>query len=198
MATSSSSLMVEGESSMWRPGDQSWSEAQLIPLGFSGNRCLDGTLWEHAVMQIYLAGPLFTGGDQLFLEEVATRIEALGFDCFVPHRQRIDPLNAQTVFAKDFAGLTASHAVVAWLDGTNIDDGTATEIGIFHQLIRQDPTRYRTIIGLATDLRLKRAKDSGTRDGGLNLFVSGAILDVGQICWSVDDALDALTQLARH
>ncbi len=149
-------------------------------------------------MQIYLAGPLFAGGDQLFLEDVATRIERLGFDCFVPHRQSIAVLDAQTVFAKDYSGLLASQIMVAWLDGTNIDDGTATEVGIFHQLIRQDPRKYKTIIGVATDLRLKRAKESGTRDGGLNLFVSGTILDVGRICWSVDEALSVLERMEQQ
>jgi hypothetical protein len=86
--------------------------------------------------------------------------------------------------------------MLAWLDGTNIDDGTATEIGIFHQLIKNDPDNYKTIIGLATDLRLHRAMNSGTRDGGLNLFVTGTILDVGTLCWSVDEAIETLTKLA--
>jgi nucleoside 2-deoxyribosyltransferase len=143
-------------------------------------------------MQIYLAGPLFGGGDQGFLELLALRIEALGHTCFVPHKQVISPLDAPTVFAKDYAGMRSSGAMVAWLDGTNVDDGTAAEIGIFHQLIKNEPARYRTIIGLATDLRLHRAKNSGTRDGGLNLFVTGAILDVGAITWSIDELLDEL------
>jgi nucleoside 2-deoxyribosyltransferase len=146
-------------------------------------------------MQIYLAGPLFAGGDQQFLEQLADRIERTGHTVFVPHRQQINPLDAPTVFAKDYAGLRSSQVMLAWLDGTNIDDGTATEIGIFHQLITQNSSSYKAIIGLATDLRLHRARNSGTRDGGLNLFVTGTILDVGSLCWSVDEALDALDKL---
>lgn len=142
--------------------------------------------------RVYLAGPLFAAGDQLFLDGLADRMEGLGFECFVPHRQKIEPLDAPTVFRKDFDGLQSANAVVAWLDGTNIDDGTATEIGIFHQLIAQDPVKYRTILGLALDLRLHRARGSGARDGGLNLFVTGTIQDVGAIYWSVDEVIEAL------
>ena len=146
-------------------------------------------------MQIYLAGPLFGGGDQPFLDDLASRIESLGITCFVPHKQPIEPLDAPTVFAKDYAGLAASNVVVAWLDGTNIDDGTAAEIGIYHQRIRNDPEHHWAILGLATDLRLHRARNSGTRDGGLNLFVAGAIHDVGTICWSVEELLATLATI---
>ena len=42
-----------------------------------------------------------------------------------------------------------------------------------------------------TDLRLERRRGNATGDG-MNLFVIGAIGSAGRVCWSVEEALDAL------
>ena len=149
---------------------------------------------DNADMKLYIAGPLFTPAERMHLDNVAERLTTAGHVCFVPHRQQFEPLDAPTVFAVDSAGLRESEAVVAWLDGPMVDDGTACEIGIFAELIRTDPNRYRGIIGLATDWRSWRRRDQGMTDGGINFFVGGAILEYGRLVWSIDEAEETLRQ----
>ena len=144
------------------------------------------------VVKLYLAGPMFTAAERMFLDGLVDRLEGAGHECFVPHRQVIEPLDAPTVFAADSVGLHTADAMVAWLDGPSIDDGTACEIGIFSELVRTSPERYRGIVGLVTDWRAWRRRDRGMTDGGLNLFVGGAVLEYGRLVWSVDETLEAL------
>ena len=94
------------------------------------------------------------------------------------------------------AGPLFSDAERAWLDGPIVDDGTACEIGMFAQLIASDAGQYRGIVAVVTDLRLQRRRGLAVGDG-MNLFVAGAIESAGQICWSVEEAVDALRALAR-
>ena len=61
-------------------------------------------------------------------------------------------------------------------------------------LMRYDGSRYRGIVGLVTDLRLERRRGNAAGDG-MNLFVAGAIEACGRICWSVDEAVEALREL---
>jgi len=62
------------------------------------------------------------------------------------------------------------------------------------QLVASGDPRYRGIVGLVTDLRLQRRRGNAAGDG-MNLFVVGAIETAGRICWSVDEAVEALKAL---
>ena len=141
-------------------------------------------------MKIYFAGPLFTPYERGFIDECAVQLRAAGFDVFVPHEHELaldGTVTAERIFAKDWAALSESNAVLAILDGPMIDDGTACEIGIFYGLMSTDESK-QGIVGLVTDLRALR--DSG-REGearGLNLFVVGCIEAAGTICTSLDAA----------
>ena len=144
-------------------------------------------------MRLYLAGPLFAEAERAWIDGLAARLRAEGFDCFVPHEQfrELGPLTPEAVYTVDAEGVRGANALVAWLDGTSIDDGTACEIGMFAQLIESGDPRYKGIVGIVTDLRAQRRRGAVPGDG-LNLFVSGAILSAGQICWSIDEAVEAL------
>jgi hypothetical protein len=144
-------------------------------------------------MKIYLAGPLFTEAERTYLDGLAEQLEAAGHRCFVPHQQSFEPFDAPTIFAVDSAGIHGAQAMVAVLDGPVIDDGTACEIGIFSELVRTQPDRYRGIVGLANDWRSTRRRDAGMADGGFNFFVGGAILEYGQLVWNLDDVLSTLS-----
>src|SRR5262249_2410986 len=98
------------------------------------------------------------------------------------------------VFRVDAAGVRGANVLLAWLDGPVIDDGTACEIGMFAELIAGGDPLYRGIVGLVTDLRLQRRRGGGV-GGGMNLFVIGAIEANGRLCWSVDEAVEALREL---
>ncbi len=145
-------------------------------------------------MKIYLAGPLFSPDQRGFLAGCARTFREAGLECFVPHEKeaRLVTPTAQGVFDLDYReGLETANALVAWLDGPTVDDGTACEIGIYYGLLQQGAVWRKGILGIATDLRLERRRDV-LEHGGLNLFVAGTIESAGRICWSVEEALDRL------
>ena len=148
-------------------------------------------------MLIYVAGPLFSDAEREWLDGLAARLRADGFDCFVPHENfsELRELTPERVFRVDSRGVRDANILLAWLDGPVVDDGTACEIGMFAQLVAGGDPRYRGIVGLVTDLRLQRRRGHAAGDG-MNLFVIGAIESAGRVCWSVDEAVAALRELA--
>jgi nucleoside 2-deoxyribosyltransferase len=140
-------------------------------------------------MRIYFAGPLFTPYERSFIDACAALLRADGFEVFVPHEHELATgldVTAAVIFAKDRVGIEGADAMVAILDGPSVDDGTACEIGMFHALMQADPSR-KGIVGLLTDMRGARGESNG-----LNLFVEGAIEDVGSIVTSIEEARDVL------
>ena len=143
-------------------------------------------------MRIYFAGPLFTPYERGYIDECAALLRADGFEVFVPHEHELaqSETRADWIFAKDLEGLAPADAVLALLDGPNVDDGTACEIGIFYALMQSDPAK-KGVVGLHTDLRGSRGESSG-----LNLFVEGCIEATGgEVVGSFAEALDALRRL---
>lgn len=110
-------------------------------------------------MRVYLAGPLFNVAERRFLAALRDDLEALpGVRALWPgdffKDVDLDALGeaAKThIFQGCLAGLTGCDLVVAWLDGTQVDDGTAWELG--HAYARGLP-----VWGLRTDFR--RAGDT--------------------------------------
>jgi nucleoside 2-deoxyribosyltransferase len=147
-------------------------------------------------MRIYVAGALFSEAERAWLDGLAARLREEGFDCFVPHEQfsELKELTTAEVFRVDAQGVRDANVLLAWLDGPSVDDGTACEIGMFAELVASGDPRYRGIVGLVTDLRLQRGRGNALGDG-MNLFVAGAIEANGRICWSVDEAIEALREL---
>ena len=147
-------------------------------------------------MRIYVAGALFSEAERAWLDGLVARLREEGFDCFVPHEQfsELRELTPAEVFRVDAQGVRDANVMFAVLDGPSIDDGTACEIGMFATLAAGGDSRYRGIVALVTDLRLQRRRDIVAGDG-MNLFVAGAIEANGSICWSVDDAIEALREL---
>lgn len=146
-------------------------------------------------MRIYFAGPLFTPYERRFIAECAARIRAAGIEVWVPHEHTADMLvdgrlTAASVFEKDYDALAAAHAVVALLDGPMVDDGTACEIGMFYILTRSDPAK-KGILGLCTDSRVARARQEYEAKG-MNLYLLGAIEDVGAVYDTIDEILAVL------
>jgi hypothetical protein len=95
------------------------------------------------------------------------------------------------IFETDYEGLAAADAVVAVLDGTQVDDGTACEIGIFSAITLRDPSK-KGIIGYMTEFRGLSRADHGY---GLNLFVEGVegVIEVfGMVSGNFDDVIAQL------
>jgi nucleoside 2-deoxyribosyltransferase len=140
-------------------------------------------------MRVYLAAPMFTPYERSFLDDCAGRLRAEGFEVFVPHEQGLVGRDAtpEAVFAVDAGGVESADAVLAVLDGSSVDDGTACEIGLFHGLKQRDPER-KGVVGLLTDLRGERRGDFA-----INLFVHGCIdASGGAVVSSLDDAVTIL------
>jgi nucleoside 2-deoxyribosyltransferase len=149
-------------------------------------------------MKVYLAGPLFSVAERALLEDLCHHMEQDGFDVFLPHRDVGGPTTPHEIFSADYAGLATANVLVAWLDGSAIDDGTACEIGMFSELCRTDPARHYGLIGFLTDWRAVARRTVGLAGAGLNLFVVGAIERYGAICWTQEELLDRLREMRRH
>jgi Nucleoside 2-deoxyribosyltransferase len=150
--------------------------------------------------RVYIAGPLFSPAERSFLDSVARSLREAGFECFVPHEQeaRLVPFTAARVLSLDHdEGLARANAVVAWVDGPMVDDGTACEIGLFFGLMQGGETWRTGILGLATDDRLRR-RNATLEHGGLNLFLAGVIERAGGLCWSLEEVKERLLLWRRQ
>ena len=140
-------------------------------------------------LKVYFAGPLFTPYQRAYIDDCAVALRADGFEVFVPHEHELageGDVTAAWIFAKDRPGIEGADVMLAILDGPSVDDGTACEIGMFHALMQSDPSK-KGIVGLLTDIRGMRGESTG-----VNLFLQGAIEDVGRIVASIDEARDIL------
>ena len=133
-------------------------------------------------MKLYVAGPLFSEAERAWLDALAARLRAEGFDCFVPHENftELADVTLEQVYRIDTEGIRGANALVAWLDGPMVDDGTACEIGIFWGLAQSDPSK-KGVIGLNTDFR-----------GARNRFVLGCLGRMGGVVETIDDAVEVL------
>jgi hypothetical protein len=148
-------------------------------------------------VRLYLAGPLFSDAERSWLDSLAAQLRTEDFDCFLPHEHftELADVTLEQVYQVDTEGLRSANALVAWLDGPMVDDGTACEIGMFAELVRNGGEHYRGIVAIATDLRLERRRQQSVVGGGMNLFVAGAIESCGKIVHAVDEVAAALREL---
>lgn len=109
-------------------------------------------------LTIYLAGPLFTKYEWDWNEQLAHELEKLGYKTFLPQRDCTGTMNQQ-IFEDCIAGVEACDVVLANVDGTDADSGTAFEVGYAH-------AKNKVVILYRTDFR-KRADD-----GDVNLMLS--------------------------
>jgi len=103
---------------------------------------------------VYLAGPLFSDADKLFLERMVDGLAAASglhpvADFFLPHRDAGEVESGGhlgDVFEFDMQRLNGANVVVALLDGQDADSGTCIELGYAY-------ARGKKIFGLITDFR---------------------------------------------
>jgi nucleoside 2-deoxyribosyltransferase len=127
---------------------------------------------------IYIAGPLFSESERRYLESLVdflTKELNEAFmdlhidkyrDFFLPHRDVGDAGivigGNEEVFINDLRYLENAHIVIAWLDGADVDSGTAIEIGYAF-------AKSKHIFGILTD----RRRWSEDKIRGLNNMVWG-------------------------
>lgn len=113
-------------------------------------------------MKIYLAGPLFSEAEQNWLRSTKRQIMELAnqltkkVDVVWPYElisnEEINSLGAKAkleIFSRCKTHLDTSNILAALLDGSQVDDGTAWEIGYFYA---KRPVGS-PIIGIRTDFR---------------------------------------------
>lgn len=156
-------------------------------------------------LAVYLAGPLgFFGAGQWYHAEVLVPALAGRFTVLDPWAAgeaiidayggpdaalasgRLAAMNAE-IGAANRALIDRSDAVLAVLDGPDVDSGTAAEIG--YAAARDIP-----IIGLRTDLRLSGENHAAVVNLQLGYFITAS---GGRIVRVLDDAIAALVALAR-
>ena len=136
-------------------------------------------------MKLYLAGPLFTEAEQNWLKALQRELEALGYAVLWPYelfdQEEVNTWGEATA-RKLMEGcrdaLLSCDMVVALLDGTQVDDGTAWEIG--YACARGLP-----VVGIRTDARY----GGETRDGKVNAMIAGSC---HALCGSRKELVDTL------
>jgi nucleoside 2-deoxyribosyltransferase len=105
--------------------------------------------------RVYIAGPLFSEHERRFLEEIANKVAiTLGLDVqediFLPHRDAGDigvhGEGRPEIFSSDLKFLDDATVVLALLDGSDVDSGTAVELGYAF-------AHNKEIFGILTDWR---------------------------------------------
>jgi nucleoside 2-deoxyribosyltransferase len=112
---------------------------------------------------IYLAGPLFSAAERCFNLGLTQRLEAVGFEVFLPQRDGAErdrpPYDAMTpeerrhaMFRLDRSRILDSDVFLFVLDGRVPDEGACVELGIAHcQKYLQNGEKL--LLGLHTDTR---------------------------------------------
>ena len=149
-------------------------------------------------MKIYLAGPIFSEADQQWLRRLKIRIEEFArekdteIEVIWPYelisQTDIESLGnraKQEVFDRCKSSLDQADLLIALLDGSQVDDGTAWEVGYFYSI----KGRSR-IIGIRTDFR---------RAGETESSVVNAMIEMScrKIVGSVEELMGVLTVLVR-
>lgn len=114
--------------------------------------------------KIYLAGALFSLAEKEFNLTLKNLLEnTFSVEVFLPQIECKDlEDNPTKIFEKCTEGIDISDIVIAILDGTDVDSGTAWEVGYSY-------VSNKTIIGIRTDFRQRGD------DFGLNCMISKSL-----------------------
>jgi nucleoside 2-deoxyribosyltransferase len=137
---------------------------------------------------IYLAGPLFTVAERRWNLDLANALRAHGLRVFLPQEEATRRASGKAHDARDRFEMSIEligrcDAVVAVLDGPDIDSGTAFECGVAWKA-------GKPIVGLRTDPRVV-----GGLGQPVNLMLSQAcasLVEVPQVENSTPDSIARL------
>ena len=146
---------------------------------------------------IYVAGPLFSDHERMFLLQIADRIAKevqldVGSDVFLPHRDAGDVgvVNSRNkVFSEDISHLDQCEIVVALLDGADVDSGTALELGYAY-------AKDKKIFGLLTDRRAYGYDEQ--KPSNVNNMIWGVLEEGKTIFRNLDDLAVALKNFVEN
>ena len=116
-------------------------------------------------MRLYFAAPLFNSAERNWNVAIAGGLRAAGHEVFLP-QEKEPGLDGPTIFARDVSAVDWAEAVVAIMDGSEPDSGTAWEMGYAFGkrpvvLVRTDiramsgdTVGYNVMVGHAASVRL--------------------------------------------
>lgn len=135
-------------------------------------------------MKIYLAGPLFTEGERNFCVFLKQRLERMGFEVLWPweltDQSGGSSLLNQKIFQTNVSAIDSADFLVAILDGSDVDSGTAWELGYAH-------SRGKKILGIRTDFRLS----GDNPESVVNIMISQSILQIARSVAQLEVAISA-------
>ncbi|PHP45281.1 nucleoside 2-deoxyribosyltransferase [Methanosarcinales archaeon ex4572_44] len=136
-------------------------------------------------MKVYLAGPLFSEAEREFNQRLKALLDREGYSVFLPqedsnektpphhHRQK------EKIFRENLRAIEECDLVVAVLDGSDADSGTAWEIGYASAI-------GKPVIGLKTDFRTLGP------EGRVNLMIEQSIT---RLCTTTDELVNGVQEL---
>ncbi len=129
--------------------------------------------------KVYIAGPLFTPGDRWFLEEIDRVCKDKRLATYLPHRDAgVCPPSGEggaNFFQSDLAQLRDCDLVIAILNGSDVDAGTAWEMGYAYSI-------KKPILGFFDDTRIYNP------EANINLMIFHSM----QINKSIDELSSSL------
>jgi nucleoside 2-deoxyribosyltransferase len=99
---------------------------------------------EEVMAKVYLAAPHYTDAEREFNSRLATAIEGIGYEVYLPQEEVLEP--SQELYDVMLQNLDDSNLVVTILDGTDPDSGACFESGRAH-------AQQKLIVGMRTDSR---------------------------------------------
>ena len=142
-------------------------------------------------MKIYQAGPLFSEADQAWHRALKKTLEEAGHEVVWPGDLVTEELvqawgtdAPKRIMETDRDALLACDAVAALLDGAQVDDGTAWEIGFAC-------AKGIPVLGIRTDFRVC----GDTRHSVLNAMIEGSITSLSR---SVPELVAHLAELEKR
>ena len=171
-------------------------------------------------MKIYLAGPIFTERDRMYLDYLYDKIKPIfpDADIYVPHRNKTinDKTKCATsydIYWGDYNRLKETDLLIAVVSADVPPIGTTCEIGIFTQMIDANP--HKKLIALYDDCRegyitchdpnvaaakmeAMRKEPGENQMSYINIFLTGAIKTHGKLTCTSNELIAALKEIANE
>lgn len=170
-------------------------------------------------MNVYLAGPIFTERDRMYLDYIYDNIIKIlppDASIYVPHRNQAinDKTKSATsyqIYWGDYNRLRETDLLIAVISGDTPPIGTTCEIGIFTQMIDRD--RSKQLVALYDDCRegfitckdkqiaaekmdAMRIEPGENQISYVNIFLTGAIKTHGHLVCSSKELFEKLKELS--
>ena len=171
-------------------------------------------------MKIYLAGPIFTERDRMYLDYLYDKIKPIfpNADIYVPHHNKAinDKTKCATsydIYWGDYNRLKETDLLIAVISADVPPIGTTCEIGIFTQMIDANP--HKKLIALYDDCRegyitchdpnvaaakmeAMRKEPGENQMSYVNIFLTGAIKTHGKLTCTSSELIAALKEIANE